>query len=485
MKRFFVFVLFTVCLAKPSFGQKNKLRVYFNTVQFYAPEIGNYVELHFQFDAKSLKFATSPEGIQSKIYLSIEIKDSLQKIHFRDEYALNSPLFIDSIAEDFYELRRIPLQAGKYQINLKMGDLNVKSSEIKGSQLIVVEELTKQPNLSQIEAIDFAYADTSNGLYQKNGYYILPKLTNYYGTGLNNLPVYFELNGFNSNTDSAYFLEQSLLNVATEEIISEYSLSTPVMEKGDVLPFLRNVNIRNLPTGEYMLKFMLTDRNKKVVSTQNYTFERGGFELTDTIRSNEVVLDPAFQKSISDDSLHYFLGSLLPIARAAENKNIRTLLKGKNASAIRKYIQAFWNNTKPGDAYEAWIRYKEQVLYVQQLYKTNYQHGYETDRGRVYLRYGTPSTVNERETSPTEYPYEIWFYNKIDNFSNKRFIFYNPDLTNNSYRLLHSDLIGEVKNQGWSQVLSKRNTNNGTVDDPNLFNQRHWGQDSNDLFRQY
>ena len=91
MKRFLVFVLFTVCLAKPSFGQKNKLRVYFNTVQFYAPEIGNYVELHFQFDAKSLKFATSPEGIQSKIYLSIEIKDSLQKIHFRDEYALNSP----------------------------------------------------------------------------------------------------------------------------------------------------------------------------------------------------------------------------------------------------------------------------------------------------------------------------------------------------------------------------------------------------------
>jgi len=175
----------------------------------------------------------------------------------------------------------------------------------------------------------------------------------------------------------------------------------------------------------------------------------------------------------------------LPIAKAAENRNIRELLKSKDAGSIRKYLQAFWNQTAPGNAYNAWIQYKQQVLYVQSLYKTNFQKGYETDRGRVYLQYGAPSISNLKEGSPSEYPYEVWFYNKIGKFSNRRFIFYNPDLTNNAYRLLHSDLIGEVKNPGWSQVLSRRNTVNGTVDDPNLFNSRSWGQNSNDLFRQY
>lgn len=79
------------------------------------------------------------------------------------------------------------------------------------------------------------------------------------------------------------------------------------------------------------------------------------------------------------------------------------------------------------------------------LYGNNFQDGFETDRGRVYLKYGAPSTHVVRENSPSEYPYEIWTYNKIGKYSNKRFVFYNPDLTNGAYRLLHSDVLGELK----------------------------------------
>jgi hypothetical protein len=101
------------------------------------------------------------------------------------------------------------------------------------------------------------------------------------------------------------------------------------------------------------------------------------------------------------------------------------------------------------------------------------------------LKFGSPSSVVTKETSPSEYPYEIWTYNKIASFSNKRFIFYNPDLVNNAYRLLHSDMLGETKNLGWQQILAKRNTNNGNVDNPNQNYQQHFGGNSNDLFRQY
>jgi hypothetical protein len=50
---------------------------------------------------------------------------------------------------------------------------------------------------------------------------------------------------------------------------------------------------------------------------------------------------------------------------------------------------------------------------------------------------------------------------------------------------LHSDVLGELKNAAWSQILSQRNTNNGDIDDPNKFNQKSWGANSGDLFRQY
>jgi hypothetical protein len=46
-------------------------------------------------------------------------------------------------------------------------------------------------------------------------------------------------------------------------------------------------------------------------------------------------------------------------------------------------------------------------------------------------------------------------------------------------------MLGELKNPGWPQILSSRNTNKGNVDDPNMNVQEYWGGDSRDFFRQY
>lgn len=466
------------------YGQRSKFKVYFNTVQFYEPSIGNYLELHFQFDAKYMKFLANGSGLQATAYLKIEIKDSLGKSYFLDEYALNSPLFIDSTVEDFYELRRIPLAKGLYQINLTLADWNVKNSDIHGSQLIEVSDLSDKPKISQLEAIDYAIPDTSSGLFQKSGYLIIPKLNAYYGTMLNTLPLYFELYQIR-NKQARYFMEESLINTDEQIEIFTFHKSSEISERAEIIPKIKSIDITTLPSGAYAYSVAIKNEKDSTLYSSDYFFERGNIIADDTLNYANTILDPAFQLSISEDSLQFYIGSLLPIVKATENKNIRALLKSKDNGAKRKYIQAFWAATAPTEPYNAWLKYKQQVQYVQGLYKTNFQPGYETDRGRVYLQYGAPSSVNAREDSPSEYPYEIWFFNKIGKFSNRRFIFYNPDLTNNAYRLLHSDLIGEVKNPGWSQFLSKRNTINGTVDDPNLFNERHFGQDSNDLFRQY
>ena len=117
-------------------------------------------------------------------------------------------------------------------------------------------------------------------------------------------------------------------------------------------------------------------------------------------------------------------------------------------------------------------------------YGTRIFPGYATDRGRVYLQYGAPNTVTTRESSPNEYPYEIWHYYKIRQFSNKRFVFYNPDLVGNNYRLLHSDLIGETQNYRWQYELIKRNANNVNIDDPTGGNSNTFGGNAATLYKQ-
>jgi GWxTD domain-containing protein len=312
---------------------------------------------------------------------------------------------------------------------------------------------------------------------------MIPRLSTFFPSQLSSLPVYFELYNTNTLEDSVCGLKQSIINTDSGIELSEFTSYTK-LTTAEVLPILRNVDITKIPTGKYALNYTLLSRNMTELTTQSYLFERSN-DVEIVVDFDNMVLDPSFQASITNDSVTYYLESLIPIAKPAEIRNIIDVLKMKDLEKERKHIQAFWLKTSPGTSYESWLKYKVQVQLVERLYSNNFQEGFETDRGRVYLQYGSPTNVVIREVSSTEYPYEIWQYNKIGVFSNKRFIFYNPDLVNNAYRLLHSDMIGELKNPSWPQILSKRSTVDGNIDDPNSNVQDHFGGSSNDLFRQY
>ena len=195
---------------------------------------------------------------------------------------------------------------------------------------------------------------------------------------------------------------------------------------------------------------------------QSYEFERSN-SIEISTYTGDIVLDPSFQNSMSNDSVGFYLESLIPISKGVEVKNIIDIANRRSVEDARKYLQLYWSKTAPKTTYDTWIKYKQQVDFVEKLYATTIQPGYETDRGRVYLQYGAPSDVIRKEYSATEYPYEIWNYNKIGAFSNKRFVFYNPSMVNNSYRLLHSDMVGELKNLNWPAEVSK----SGTINNPN------------------
>ncbi len=85
------------------------------------------------------------------------------------------------------------------------------------------------------------------------------------------------------------------------------------------------------------------------------------------------------------------------------------------------------------------------------------------------MQYGSPNLRNAVASEPSAYPYEIWQYDVLvdkkqvtaDNYNrqtNRRFVFYNPDLVSNKYRLLHSDANGELFNSRWQMDLHKRDT---------------------------
>ena len=78
--------------------------------------------------------------------------------------------------------------------------------------------------------------------------------------------------------------------------------------------------------------------------------------------------------------------------------------------------------------------------------------GYETDRGRIYLKYGPPNTITDRPNEPSAYPYQIWHCYALQRF-NKKDSFLSSDLVSNDYVILHSTLQGEYFNNNWKTDL--------------------------------
>ena len=463
-------------------AQEKKIKAYLDTKEFYAPEIGNYLELYLQFVGPSVKYESTKDGLQARVSLFFEVlkNDSVIKA---DAYILESPLIKDSVIDDFYEVKRFVIEPGDYDLRIELTDLNNPKSKTGGKQKIKIDDFKISPSISDVEVAEYAYESDLENNFVKSGFHIIPLISNFYPTDLTKIPAYFEVYNSDKIGDSIVGIIQKIINVDTDEELEDFATFTRV-KPAPVLPFFKKTDISKLPTGNYRMEVILTDRKLNTIAKNSYSFQRSN-DLEIEFNPENIVLDPAFQNTITEDSVFYYLESLIPIAKPAEIKNIISTYKTKDKQKSRKHIQAFWVQTSGKDSYNAWVKYKIQVQQGERMYHTNYQQGFETDRGRVYLKYGAPNNIITKETSPSEYPYEIWTYNKIGKFSNRRFVFYNPDLVNNAYRLLHSDMLGELKNPAWQQTLNKRNTVNGDVDNPNKFNEDHWGGNSNDYFRQY
>lgn len=473
------FILFLV-LSGAAFGQKNKkLGAYLQTKQFSAPDIGNYIEIHVQFVGPSIKYLPKDNGLIGEIAVRFLIEDN-DSVIASDAYRLETPFMVDSIIEDFYDVKRFALNPGDYSCRIELLDLNSDADPVVANFVFSIEEYRDALAVSDILVAEMATKDSGESPFFKSGYAIIPRLVTFYPAELSSIPAYFEIYNFDQLEDSVFALKQTVVNAETGEEIPE--LTKFSKHKADpVVPIIRSVDISAVPTGKYVLNYAVLDRQLVELASQSYDFERSN-DMEMMVNPADMILDPAFQASITRDSVEYYLASLIPISKPGQVRSIIDVLKTKNEENMRKMIQAFWKQTAPLDTYDQWIHYKIQVQKVEKLYATNYQDGYETDRGRVYLQYGDPSRTVAREISSSEYPYEIWEYNKIGVFSNKRFIFYNPDLIGNNYRLLHSDMVGELKNPRWQYELNKRNTTNGNVDDPGMNVRDTWGNNSDVLF---
>ncbi len=477
MKHILIFIFFLpfVVLATP--------KIYFDYKVFYTPTHQPYIETLLQFSASSLKFKANQNGnLESKLEITqiFRIKDSIVTI---DKYIVQSPEMPDSTIEDFFDVKRFLLQPNAYTLELVIKDLNNQESVEGQIQIIVPEFNSNEIIFSSIELIQSASKSTEKNDFVKNGYSIIPYLTNYFPPQNEKIALYLEI--YNANKVIGEH-QKYMITYEIEDYLSGQKVQNIFKLKkyptSPITPIIGVLPIDKLNTGDYNLVISLYDSTNTIVKQEKLFFQRRNDNEVAQLSIENLDISQSFTNDIVYDSIPFYLNSLWAIAGIADRATILSLLKTTDTLSMQKYFHAFWVKTNSSAPFEAWVKYKDQVMYCEQQFSTQIKHGFETDRGRIYLKYGAPDFVMDRPSEPSAYPYQIWKYYRIGNFSNIRFIFYNPDLVTNDYPLLHSELRGELQNYRWQHDLHKRDSPNTNIDDPNDGNKNHYGGQSGIYF---
>jgi GWxTD domain-containing protein len=474
-----VFTLFTTVL----FAQTN-ISAFMQAHVFNTPQNKPYLELYLQVQMSSLNYIVVDSFKVATInaLLTIEKEDSPIYV---DKFNLNT--ITDTLGStniSSIHQQRIALPFGSYYLNVLLTDTNDKMNTIELREKIDVNFDSTSLSISDFQFIDNISNDSTMGGFQKNGIYYTPHVGNYFSTADEKLNFYIELYGANKALSDS---EKYIINYYIEDAdrikpIEKYrkiSRANATLVK----PFIGGFPIENLSTGNYNLHLEIINKDNKVIASKTRFFQRQNQQYTTAIEDFEKTeIAGTFVADLPLDSLLQFCEYIYAISSGSEITLKNTLVANNpTKESIGRFFLSFWQQRNLSDPESEWFDYYIRVQEANASFKSLLNEGYQSHRGRVYLQYGRPSQIVGNDRDPSAIPYSIWQYDQIGNQRNRRFIFYNRNLADNEYELLHSDAIGELSEPQWKRVLTA--TNSGNYDNNELRND-YFGNRLDDQFNE-
>lgn len=486
MKRTILTSLLACCMLLNANGQKDaRANLMFAT--FSTPGKGPYVETYLSFVGSRL---VASRNANKKYQASVEVSMAFklkEEIRSARKYVVMGPE-VDDTAKitlpNFIDQQRTPLPNGDYVLEITITDKNNPAARsFSGSQAITVNFPDDKVSISDIELLESYTRAYNQGPLTKSGYDLVPYVANYFPENMKKLAFYTEV--YNTKqvlgTDEKFVIEyyvESFENKAKINNLSSFNRQTT----GPVNVLLSEFSVAELPSGNYNLVVEIKDKTNTSIAVKKAFFQRRNPNLQMKLEDIAAVATGAsfVSRMNNADSLYDFIRSLRPISSQMEINFAENRLKDKNIDMMQKYFLNFWQTRNQTEPEKAWLAYYAEVLSVQKSFGTKTLKGYDTDRGRVYLQYGKPDHMTKVDNEPSAYPYEIWQYYKLKGQTNRKFVFCNPDLVTNNYRLIHSDAIGELNDPRWNMIIHNRDSQ--SQDFENLNAPSHYGGSSLDNF---
>ncbi|NND93716.1 MAG: GWxTD domain-containing protein [Flavobacteriales bacterium] len=462
--RFSVFIS-SVLIAASLSSSGQEISSYFDYKVFRVPGEGHLIETYFNIVGRSVAYVeVSDSTEQAEVELKVIVTKGQGIKDYRKE-AIKGPEVTKGFRTDFISTQRFLLPKGTYELEVELKDLNrPESGTLSFSRSIDLEYNTTKAGFSDIELLAGFRKAEEGSVLAKSGLEMLPLMNNVFDIAFNELLFYCELYRMDKliNEGDAYLLRYYLEDADFEKI----QKSTEVNKRktaGKVHAELGLLDISQVPTGRYNLRIEARSREDELLASEELPIYRINPILEKNLTEEEINLTFVGRMN-SKDSLKEYIYSLRPIAQEQDRMIIDHQVAEFTLIQCKSYLYAFWEDRNPLNPSEGWAEYKKKVEAVEEKFGTSNKRGYETDMGRIYLVYGVPNSVVNEANDPETYPYQIWHYYKAGKFNDKRFVFYDRELLQREYSLLHSDVPGEVRNPRWNIIINSRTNAMWNVD---------------------
>ncbi len=481
-------ILLTGFVILVSFNEANsqKLNAFMSYAVFSSPESGPYIETYLTVEGTSVKYIPNNNGkLQAAIQVIMLFKKGENIVNY-DKYELNSPEVEDTtnLRFSFIDQQRYSLANGEYEFEIQIWDKNRDAKPFNSVQPLIVDIPSDKVALSGIQLLASYTKSENPGILTKNGYDLIPYIFNYYPEKVNKITFYAEIYntakvlGEGEKYLVSYFIETAGKDKPLEKYVSQKRETATQLNV-----IFSEFDISELPSGNYNLVVKIKDKNNTLIGRNQVFIMRSNPKVQ--LRFDDIAqLDVAntFASRIDNiDTLRMFIRYLEPISVNQEVNFAQVHLATSDLITLQKFFYKFWTERNELEPEREWVNYFTDVNKVNFAYSTIVLKGYESDRGRTYLKYGPPNAISENYNEPGTYPYEIWHYYVLkDGQRNKKFVFYTKDIVTNDFTILHSDVNGEVSNYRWQQVIYSRvdagfNIDKGVTDDT-------WGGNSQKYF---
>lgn len=424
-----------------------------NYALFNTPEVGSYIETQLLIPGSGVTFAPNDKGaLQASIEVVMLFKQGETIVKF-DKYMLISP---ESDAPkskqfNFIDVKRNVLADGEYELEINFTDINNTQNTATFSETITMGYPDYKVGMSDIVLLeDYKKTETEND-FSKNGLDLIPNVLNYFPDHANRLIFYTEIYHTDKWLEDPNYLVVFAIKHHEKGGIAYNLRSFKKMEAAPVNIVLSEFNIDKLPSGNYDLQIEVRDKKNELIGTKKVFFQRNKKAIVQDMNNIEAVeIENTFAEEMDAEDVKYYVAALAPISGNAGEVQIENVLEANNITYLRRYLYNFWAQRDQYAPYEAFLKYKEQVDAVENQFSSQLYRGFESDRGRVYLQYGTPNDVINVPNEPGAYPYMIWHYYDFSEVQRSvKFVFFTPNMADNDYELIHSDAYGEMQDTRW------------------------------------